>query len=115
VVEEFLEVAARSYVWYERFREKLHLDPLPFAYDYLTRGCRVTHERLAERSPKFVAAYDAYMAEPIQPPVELGMSETARRALEHEAQRREAPRQDAQDTGASGASGSSGASGRSSG
>jgi 2-polyprenyl-6-methoxyphenol hydroxylase-like FAD-dependent oxidoreductase len=94
VVEEFLDVAARSFLWYERFGEKLHLAPLPFAYDYLTRGGRVTHERLAERSPRFVAAYDAYMAELIQPPGELGLSATARRTLAREAQRREAEEQE---------------------
>ncbi|HLY31135.1 MAG TPA: FAD-dependent monooxygenase [Ktedonobacterales bacterium] len=63
IVEEFLSVAARSYLWYEHFHEKLHLAPLPFAYDYMTRGGRVTHERLRERSPRFVAEYDAYIAD----------------------------------------------------
>jgi 2-polyprenyl-6-methoxyphenol hydroxylase-like FAD-dependent oxidoreductase len=83
VVEDFLAVAARSYLWYERFGEKLSLAPLPFACDYLTRGGRVRHERVAERSPRFVAAYDAYMADVaglIQPPGELRLSEAAREA-----------------------------------
>jgi anthraniloyl-CoA monooxygenase len=58
-VEKFLKVAERSYAWYERFREKMQLDPLPFAYDYVMRGGRISHERLKERSPRFVAAYEA--------------------------------------------------------
>ena len=59
-VERFLKVAAHSFVWYERMREKLHLDPVPFAYDYVMRGGTVTHERLRQRSPKLAAAWEAY-------------------------------------------------------
>ena len=58
-VERFLKVAERSYAWYERFRDKMQLDPLPFAYDYVMRGGRITRERLKERSPRFFAAYEA--------------------------------------------------------
>ncbi|MBA2447173.1 MAG: FAD-dependent monooxygenase [Chloroflexi bacterium] len=61
-VEEFLRVAAESFRWYERFRDKLHLDPLPFAYDYLLRGGRISHDRLKARSPRFGAAYEEYRA-----------------------------------------------------
>lgn len=59
-VERFLRVAARSFVWYERMREKLSMDPVPFAYDYVMRGGTVTHERLRHRSPKLAAAWEAY-------------------------------------------------------
>lgn len=58
--EEFLSVAARSSAWYERFADKLVMDPLPFAYSYVTRGGRVTPERLRARSPRFAAAYEAW-------------------------------------------------------
>ena len=61
-VERFLKVAAHSFVWYERMREKLHLDPVPFTYDYVMRGGSVTHERLRQRSPKLAAAWEAYTA-----------------------------------------------------
>ena len=60
-VDKFLNVAERSYAWYERFREKMQLDPWPFAYDYVMRGGRISHERLKKRSPGFVAAYEARM------------------------------------------------------
>jgi hypothetical protein len=39
----------------------MRLDPLPFAYDYVMRGGRISHERLKKRSPRFVAAYEARM------------------------------------------------------
>jgi len=58
-VERFLHTAERSYLWYERFREKMRLDPVPFAYDYLMRGGRISDDRLKERSPRFFAAYQA--------------------------------------------------------
>src|SRR6266568_2234966 len=60
-VDKFLNVAERSYAWYERFREKMQLDPWPFAYDYVMRGGRISHERLKKRSPGFAAGYEARM------------------------------------------------------
>ena len=61
-VEEFLQVAAESYRWYESFRDKLALDPVPFTYDYVMRGGRISPSRLAERSPALAAAYDDWRA-----------------------------------------------------
>ena len=61
-VEQFLPVAAHSFLWYEHMREKFPLAPLPFAYDYLMRSGTISHARLQERSPKFVAAYETYVA-----------------------------------------------------
>ncbi len=61
-VERFLEVAERSYRWYEHFHERMALEPLAFAYDYLTRAGRITRERLRERSPRFISSYEAAMA-----------------------------------------------------
>ena len=60
--ERLLEVARQSGIWYERFRDALPLDPLPFAHAYLTRGGRIAAERLRERSPRFAAALEAYRA-----------------------------------------------------
>jgi 2-polyprenyl-6-methoxyphenol hydroxylase-like FAD-dependent oxidoreductase len=60
--ERLLEVARQSGLWYERFREAMQLDPLPFAHSYLTRGGRITPERLRARSPRFAAALEAYRA-----------------------------------------------------
>ena len=60
--ERLLEVARQSGLWYEGFREAMRLDPLPFAHSYLTRGGRITPERLRARSPRFAAALEAYRA-----------------------------------------------------
>ena len=49
----------RSAEWYETVRRRLHLDPVAFAYDYMRRTGRVTHEDLRRRDPALVAAYEA--------------------------------------------------------
>lgn len=61
-VEKVLQVAARSFEWYERFRDKLHLDPVSFAYDYMKRSGTISQARLWERSPKFAATLVEHLA-----------------------------------------------------
>ncbi len=64
VTEKILSVAARSFGWYERFREQLHQDPLAFAHGYVMRSGRISPERLRQRSPRFAAAWEAYRRAP---------------------------------------------------
>jgi 2-polyprenyl-6-methoxyphenol hydroxylase-like FAD-dependent oxidoreductase len=59
--EDFLEVAQQSVAWYERFPDHMRLAPLPFVHSYLTRSGRISAARLRERSPRFAAAYEAYL------------------------------------------------------
>lgn len=61
--DQMLAVAAQSYRWYEQFRQKMDMDLLPFAYDYLLRSGQLSQEQLRRRAPQFMAAYDAYQAE----------------------------------------------------
>jgi 2-polyprenyl-6-methoxyphenol hydroxylase-like FAD-dependent oxidoreductase len=51
--------AVKSTEWYETVRTKLHLPPVAFAYDYMRRTGRVSHEDLRMRDPALVAAYEA--------------------------------------------------------
>jgi anthraniloyl-CoA monooxygenase len=53
------EAAIRSTEWYENLGPKLALDPVSFAYDYLTRTGRVTHDDVRKRDPELAAAYEA--------------------------------------------------------
>lgn len=53
------DAAAKSFSWYEGFGEKLGLDPLAFAHDYMTRTGRMTDKRLRSRHPRFMSDYDA--------------------------------------------------------
>ncbi len=56
VVEEYQRAADESRVWFERAREHVGLEPLPFAYSLMTRSTRVDRESLRRRDPAFVAA-----------------------------------------------------------
>jgi len=51
--------AIRSTEWYETVQQKLALDPVSFAYDYLRRTGRVSHEDIRQRDPALAAAYEA--------------------------------------------------------
>jgi 2-polyprenyl-6-methoxyphenol hydroxylase-like FAD-dependent oxidoreductase len=54
-----LEVAERSYTWYEEFPSHMPLAPWDFAYSYMTRSGHVTEAGMMKRSPKFYAEYRA--------------------------------------------------------
>ena len=54
----FQDAAGKSLDWYENVGEKMHLDPVSFAYDYMRRTDKVSHDDLRQRDPYFVAAYE---------------------------------------------------------
>ncbi len=59
IVEKLLAAANASSYWYEKFSEKMTLEPWQLAYDYMTRSGRMTEERLRATAPKFMARVDA--------------------------------------------------------
>jgi anthraniloyl-CoA monooxygenase len=52
------QAAIKSTEWYENLGRKLHLDPISFAYDYLRRSGRVSHEDIRQRDPALADAYE---------------------------------------------------------
>jgi 2-polyprenyl-6-methoxyphenol hydroxylase-like FAD-dependent oxidoreductase len=56
IVEKIVAAANKSSYWYERFPEKMALDPWQLAYDYMTRSGRMTDERLRAEAPRFFEA-----------------------------------------------------------
>jgi anthraniloyl-CoA monooxygenase len=52
------QAAIRSTEWYETLGTKLHLDPVSFAYDYLRRSGRVSHDEIRRRDPALASAYE---------------------------------------------------------
>lgn len=44
--------------WYERMGENMKLDPVDFAYSYMTRTGRVNHAEMRRRDPGLAAAYE---------------------------------------------------------
>ena len=52
------QAAIKSTEWYETLDQKLHLDPISFAYDYLRRSGRVSHAEIRKRNPALATAYE---------------------------------------------------------
>jgi len=52
------KAAIKSTEWYENLGPKLPLDPISFAYDYVTRSGRVDHDDVRKRDPELAAAYE---------------------------------------------------------
>ena len=57
--ERFQGAAARSLDWYEHVEDRMHLPPVAFAYDYMTRTGRVTHDDIRRMDPEFARAYES--------------------------------------------------------
>ena len=56
--ENLRKAALKSTEWYERLGPKLALDPVSFAYDYVTRSGRVDHAEVRKRDPALADAYE---------------------------------------------------------
>jgi len=59
VVKKLVTAARTSADWYEHFAEHMRLDPMDFAYSYITRSGRIDDARLRAMSPAFMARYEA--------------------------------------------------------
>jgi 2-polyprenyl-6-methoxyphenol hydroxylase-like FAD-dependent oxidoreductase len=59
IVEKLVAASKTSAAWYERFPEHMRLEPLDFAFSYITRSGRVDRERLRAMAPRFMARYEA--------------------------------------------------------
>jgi benzoate-CoA ligase family protein len=63
VVEKLVAAANSSSFWYERMADKMALDPIDLAYDYMKRSGRMSDERLAETAPRFMSQVRAHGAQ----------------------------------------------------
>jgi 2-polyprenyl-6-methoxyphenol hydroxylase-like FAD-dependent oxidoreductase len=60
--KRLLDVAERSFLWYEDFGRHMALPAWEFAHSYMTRGGLVDEARLRERSPRFMASCESARA-----------------------------------------------------
>jgi 2-polyprenyl-6-methoxyphenol hydroxylase-like FAD-dependent oxidoreductase len=67
IVEKLVAAANRSSYWYERFPEKMALEPWALAYDYMTRSGRMTDERLRQEAPQFMALVEGHRQAGVSP------------------------------------------------
>jgi hypothetical protein len=57
-MKKIFDAANVSLRWYERMGEHMKLDPVEFAYGYMTRTGRVNHAEVRRRDPALAAAYE---------------------------------------------------------
>ena len=57
-MKKIWDAANVSLRWYERMGELMKLQPIEFAYSYMTRTGRVDHAEVRRRDPKLAAAYE---------------------------------------------------------
>jgi 2-polyprenyl-6-methoxyphenol hydroxylase-like FAD-dependent oxidoreductase len=57
-MKKIWDAANVSLRWYERMDELMALDPVDFAYSYMTRTGRVNHAEVRRRDPALAAAYE---------------------------------------------------------
>jgi len=57
-VKKIWDAANASLRWYERMGERMKLDPVEFAYSYMTRTGRVDHAEIRRRDPALAEAYE---------------------------------------------------------
>jgi anthraniloyl-CoA monooxygenase len=60
IVDDTQDAAYSSLLLFENARDELHLDPIPFAYKFMTRSKKIDHERLRRRDPQFVSQYEEW-------------------------------------------------------
>jgi 2-polyprenyl-6-methoxyphenol hydroxylase-like FAD-dependent oxidoreductase len=59
IVQKLVTAARTSADWYEKFPEHMKLNPMDFAYSYITRSGRIDDARLRAMSPLFMARHEA--------------------------------------------------------
>ncbi len=59
-VEQYQQAALDSLRWFEEVGDHMHLQPLPFAVEAMTRSRRVDFDKLRQRDPEFVDAYERW-------------------------------------------------------
>jgi anthraniloyl-CoA monooxygenase len=60
IVDALQDAAYSSLLMFENAEQYLDLEPIPFAYKFMTRSKKINYEKLRRRDPDFVAAYDRW-------------------------------------------------------
>lgn len=60
IVDEYQDAAYSSLLFFENAENEMRLDPIPFAYKLMTRSKKIDYEKLKQRDPEFIAAYDKW-------------------------------------------------------
>jgi len=60
IIDAYQEAAFSSLTLFENARDEMHLDPIQLAYKLMTRSKKIDYEKLKQRDPAFIAAYDEW-------------------------------------------------------
>jgi len=60
IVDEYQEAAHSSLLLFETAHELMQLQPIDLAYRLMTRSKKIDHDKLKQRDPEFIAAYDKW-------------------------------------------------------
>ncbi|MEK6301662.1 MAG: FAD-dependent monooxygenase [Acidobacteriota bacterium] len=60
IIDAYQEAAYSSLQLFEDAGDEMHLDPIPLAYKLMTRSKKIDYEKLKQRDPVFIAAYDEW-------------------------------------------------------
>ena len=63
IIDAYQEAAYSSLQLFENARDEMHLDPIPLAYKLMTRSKKIDYEKLKQRDPEFIAAYDEWRSQ----------------------------------------------------
>ena len=58
IVDEYQDAAYSSLLLFENAQELMRLEPMELAYKLMTRSKKIDHEKLKQRDPEFIAAYE---------------------------------------------------------
>jgi anthraniloyl-CoA monooxygenase len=58
IIEEYQRAARESQAWFEDLDRVLELEPYELAFEIMTRSKKIDLEKLRQRDPRFVAAYE---------------------------------------------------------
>ena len=60
IIDAYQDAAYSSLLLFENAADEMHLEPIALAYKLMTRSKKIDYEKLKQRDPQFIAAYDAW-------------------------------------------------------
>jgi anthraniloyl-CoA monooxygenase len=71
IVDEYQDAAYSSLLLFENAQELMHLGPIELAYKLMTRSKKIDHDKLKQRDPEFIAAYEKSRKSEVSPKSEV--------------------------------------------
>jgi anthraniloyl-CoA monooxygenase len=63
IVDDLQATAHSSLAWLEEAEKYAQLEPLPLAYELMTRSSKIDYEKLKKRDPEFITEYDRWRSD----------------------------------------------------